>query len=154
MPHGYIGRILRVDLSLKRLATEEPSEDFYRHYFGGENLVGYFLLKEMLPRVDPLEPNNRLIFATGPLTGVPVGGCGRHSVGGKSPLTGAFGEAEAGGYWGAELKMAGFDAIIIKGKAEKPVYLLVRDGEAQIRDARHLWGMKTLECQNVIRPRW
>ncbi|MBA7673047.1 hypothetical protein ES703_81235 [subsurface metagenome] len=96
-------------------------------------------------------PDNKLIFAAGPLTGVPVGGCGRHSVGGKSPLTGAFGEAEAGGYWGAELKMAGFDAIIIEGKAEKPVYLFIRDGEAQLRDARHLWGKKALECQDAIR---
>lgn len=151
MPHGYTGRILRVDLSLKRLTTEEPPENFYRQYFGGENLVGYFLLKETPLKVDPLGPDNKLIFATGPLTGVPVGGCGRHSVGGRSPLTGAFGEAEAGGYWGAELKMAGFDAIIVEGKAEKPVYLFIQDGKAQIRDACHLWGMKTLECQNVIR---
>jgi len=151
MPHGYTGKILRVDLSSQRLITEELPDNFYRQYFGGEGFVGYFLLKELPRRVEPLSPDNKLIFAAGPLTGVPVGGCGRHSVGGKSPLTGAFGEAEAGGYWGAELKMAGFDAIIIEGKAEKPVYLLIRDGEAQLRDARHLWGMKTLECQNAIR---
>ncbi|MCK5590108.1 MAG: hypothetical protein KAI09_03960, partial [Dehalococcoidales bacterium] len=151
MACGYTGKILRVDLSSESLATEEPPENFYRQYFGGEGFVGYFLLKELPRGVDPLGPDNKLIFATGPLTGVPVGGCGRHSVGGKSPLTGAFGEAEAGGYWGAELKMAGFDAIIVEGKAEKPVYLFVRDGEAQIRDAGHVWGMKTLECQNAIR---
>ena len=150
MPHGYIGRILRVDLSSGRLATEELPENFYRQYFGGEGFVGYFLLKELPPGIEPLSPDNKLIFATGPLTGVAVGGCGRHSVGGKSPLTGAFGEAEAGGYWGAELKKAGFDAIIVEGRAEKPVYLFIRDGEAQIRDAGHLWGMKTLECQNAI----
>lgn len=150
MPYGYTGKILRVDLSSGRFTTEEPPEDFYRQYFGGEGFVGYFLLKELPRGVDPLGPDNKLIFAAGPLTGVPVGGCGRHSVGGKSPLTGAFGEAEAGGYWGAELKMAGFDAIIVEGKAEKPVYLFIKDGEAHIRDARHLWGMKTLECQNAI----
>jgi aldehyde:ferredoxin oxidoreductase len=151
MAGGYTGKILRVDLSSESLATEEPPENFYRQYFGGEGFVGYFLLKELPRGVDPLGPGNKLVFAAGPLTGVPVGGCGRHSVGGKSPLTGAFGEAEAGGYWGAELKMAGFDAIIVEGKAEKPVYLFVRDGEAQIRDAGHVWGMKTLECQNAIR---
>ncbi|MFC2032813.1 aldehyde ferredoxin oxidoreductase family protein [Chloroflexota bacterium] len=150
-PHGYTGRILRVDLSLRRLAVEEPPDNFYRQYFGGEGFVGYYLLKELKRGVDPLGPDNKLIFAAGPLTGVPAGGCGRHSVGGKSPLTEAFGEAEAGGYWGAELKLAGFDAIIIDGRAEKPVYLFIQDGEAEIRDARHLWGLKTLECQTAMR---
>jgi len=148
---GYIGRVLRVDLSSGRIATEEPPDNFYRQYFGGEGFVGYYLLRELPRGVDALSPQNRLIFAAGPLTGAPVGGSGRHSVGGKSPLTGAFGEAEAGGYWGAELKFAGFDAIIVEGRAEKPVYLLVQDGQAQIKDARHLWGLKTLECQETIR---
>lgn len=151
MSHGYTGRILRVKLSEQRWTIEEPTENFYRQYFGGEGFVGYFLLKEVPTGIDPLSPENRLIFAAGPLTGVPVGGCGRHSVGGKSPLTGGFGEAEAGGYWGAELKMAGFDAIIVEGKAERPVYLFIRDGETEIRDARHLWGLRTLECQETIR---
>lgn len=151
MPHGYNGKILRVDLSSGKIAVEEFPENFYRQYFGGEGFVGYFLLKELPKKVEPLSPENKLIFAAGPLTGVPVGGCGRHSVGAKSPLTGAYGEADSGGYWGAELKMAGFDAIIVEGKAEKPVYLFIRDGEAQIKDARHLWGMKALECQNAIR---
>jgi len=122
MPHGYNGKILRVDLSSGRLTPEEFPENFYRQYFGGEGFTGYFLLKELSRGVDPLGPDNKLIFAAGPLTGVPVGGCGRHSVGGKSPLTGAFGEAEAGGYWGAELKMAGFDAIIVEGKAERKLW--------------------------------
>jgi len=148
---GYIGRVLRVDLSSGSIATEEPPENFYRQYFGGEGFVAYYLLRELPARVDALSPQNRLIFAAGPLTGAPVGGCGRHSVGGKSPLTGAFGEAEAGGYWGAELKFAGFDAIIVEGRAEKPVYLLIQDGQAEIKDARHLWGLKTLECQEAIR---
>jgi aldehyde:ferredoxin oxidoreductase len=151
MPHGYNGKILRVDLSSGKLVTEEPPENFYRQYFGGEGFISYFLLKELPKGVEPLSPANKLIFAAGPLTGVPAGGCGRHSVGGKSPLTGGYGEADSGGYWGAELKMAGFDAIIVEGKAEKPVYLFIRDGEAQIKDARHLWGMKALECQNAIR---
>ena len=150
MPYGYIGKILRVNLSKESWTIENPPENFYRQYFGGEGFIGYFLLNELQRGVEPLSPDNKLIFAAGPLTGVPVGGCGRHSVGGKSPLTGAFGEAEAGGHWGAELKMAGFDAIIVEGKAERPVYLFIRDGEAQIKDARHLWGLKTLECQNAI----
>ncbi len=151
MPHGYNGKILRVNLSSGKITTEEYPANFYRQYYGGEGFVGYFLLKEVAKGVEPLSPENKLIFAAGPLTGVPAGGCGRHSIGGKSPLTGAFGEAESGGYWGAELKMAGFDAIIVEGKAAKPVYLFIRDGEAQLKDARHLWGMKALECQNAIR---
>ncbi|MDP6510430.1 MAG: aldehyde ferredoxin oxidoreductase family protein [Dehalococcoidia bacterium] len=151
MAHGYTGKILRVDLSSGNLTTEEPPDSLYRRYFGGEGFIGYYLLKELQPGVEPLGPDNKLIFAAGPLTGVPVGGCGRHSVGAKSPLTGAFGEAEAGGYWGAELKMAGFDAIIVEGKAEDPVYLFIHDGQAELRDARPLWGMKTLECQEAIR---
>ncbi|MDO9066216.1 MAG: aldehyde ferredoxin oxidoreductase N-terminal domain-containing protein, partial [Chloroflexota bacterium] len=112
MPNGYTGKILRVNLSTTRISIEENPENFYRQYFGGEGLIAYFLLKELPPGIEPLGPENKLIFAAGPLTGAPVGGCGRHAVGAKSPLTGAFGEAEAGGYWGAELKMAGFDAVI------------------------------------------
>ena len=151
MSHGYIGRILRVNLTSRKITIEEAEDDFYRQYFGGEGMVGYFLLKELPQGVEPLRPDNKLIFAAGPLSGVAVGGCGRHSVGSKSPLTGGFGEAEAGGYWGTELKMAGFDTVIVEGKAENPVYMFIRDGKAEIRDARHLWGLKTLECQNTIR---
>ena len=104
MPDGYHGRVLRVNLSQEKLTTEEPTENFYRQYFGGEGFSGYFLLKEVPAGVEPLSPDNRLIFAAGPLTGVPVGGCGRHSVGGKSPLTGGFGQAESGGFWGRNSK--------------------------------------------------
>src|SRR3972149_5760339 len=117
MPHGYNGKILRVDLDDRKLEVEEPEEKFYRRYLGGRGLIGYYLLKELPSGVDPLGPENILIFATGPVTGVPLGGSGRNSVGAKSPLTGGWGEAEAGGYFGAELKHAGFDAIIVKGKA-------------------------------------
>jgi len=151
MSFGYCGKILRVDLSAMKTRIEEPPEMFYRRYFGGEGFVGYFLLKEIARGVEPLSPENKLIFAAGTLTGVPVGGCGRHSVGSKSPLTGGFGEAESGGFWGAELKMAGLDAIIVEGKADKPVYISVAGGKPEIRDAKHLWGMKTLECQETIR---
>lgn len=150
MSHGYTGRILRVDLSSRKSVIEEPAENFYRQYFGGEGFVSYFLLKEVPPEVDALGPENKLIFAAGPLTGVSVGGCGRHCVGAKSPLTGGFGESEAGGYWGTELKLAGFDAIIVEGKADKPVYIFIQDGQVEIKNAQHLWGMKTLECQDAI----
>jgi len=151
MAHGYAGKILRVNLTTEKLTIEEYEDQFYRQYYGGEGFVGYFLLKEVPKDADPLGPENKLIFAAGPLTGVPAAGCGRHSVGAKSPLTGGFGEAESGGHWGAELKMAGFDAVIVEGKADKPVFLFIEDGKATLKDARHLWGMKGLECHEAIR---
>ena len=150
-PYGYNGKILRVDLSDNKLSIENLEDIFYRRYVGGWGFIGYYLLKELKPMVDPLGPENKLIFAAGPVTGVPIAGNSRNAVGAKSPLTGGFGAGEAGGYWGAELKHAGFDAIIIEGKAEKPVYLWVHDGEAEIRDADHLWGLYTKDSQETIR---
>jgi len=151
LPYGYLGRILRVNLSKDKLSIEYPDEIFYRRYLGGEGFVAYYLLKELKPGIDPLGPENKLIFAAGPVTGVPIAGNSRNSIGAKSPLTGGFGESEVGGYWGAELKHAGFDAVIIEGKASSPVYLWIHNGEAEIRDASHIWGLETGDAQRVIR---
>ncbi|HIC89439.1 MAG TPA: aldehyde ferredoxin oxidoreductase, partial [Anaerolineae bacterium] len=151
MPYGYTGKTLRVNLTDGTISVEEHDERFYRRYFGGRNFIAYTLLKELEPGVDPLGPENKLIFATGVITGTPVAGAGRHSVGAKSPLTGGYGEAEVGGYWGSELKRAGFDAIIVEGQAAEPVYLWVHDGEAEIRPANHLWGKHVGEAEDAIR---
>ncbi|MFX1390553.1 MAG: aldehyde ferredoxin oxidoreductase family protein [Promethearchaeota archaeon] len=151
MVNGYTGNILRVDLKERKINIENPDEIFYRRYVGGEGFVAYYLLKEVKAGIDPLGPENKLIFATGPLTGFSIPGTGRNSVGAKSPLTGGFGEAEVGGHWGAELKHAGFDAIIIEGKAESPVYLWINDGKAELKDARHLWGKITGEAESIIK---
>lgn len=151
MPYGYTGKILRVNLSQGSTVIEEPDEMFYRKYIGGAGFVAYYLLKEVGPEVDALSPENKLIFAIGPVTGVAVSGNGRNCVGSKSPLTGGLAKSEVGGYWGAELKHAGFDAIIVEGKAEKPVYLWIHDGEVSINDASHLWGTNTRETQEKIR---
>ncbi|MBI2847360.1 MAG: aldehyde ferredoxin oxidoreductase family protein [Chloroflexi bacterium] len=151
MPNGYTGNILRVDLSQGTTTVEHPDETFYRRYFGGAGFVAYYLLKELSKGIDPLGPENRLIFAAGPITGSPIAGSGRHTVGAKSPRSGALAKAEAGGFWGAELKRSGFDAIVIQGKARKPVYLWIHDGEAEIRDATHLWGKDTRDAQEAIR---
>ena len=150
MTSGYNGKILRVDLSRGAVSVDEPDEDFYRRYVGGRGFVSYFLLRELDSAKDALSPENKLIFATGPITGVPISGSGRNSVGAKSPLTNGYGDAEVGGYWGAELKHAGYDAIIIEGKSESPVYLWIEDGKVEIKDARHLWGKTTAECQRLI----
>jgi aldehyde:ferredoxin oxidoreductase len=151
MPGGYNGKILRVDLSRCALSVETPPDNFYRTYLGGRNFVAYYLLKGLKGGEDALGPENKLIFAAGVLTGLPTSGTGRNSVGAKSPLTGVYGDAEVGGYWGAELKHAGFDAIIIEGQASSPVYLWIQDGQAEIRDARHLWGLTTGECERRIK---
>ena len=149
--YGYNGKILRVNLTSGTIQVEEPSEEFYQLYLGGRGFIIYTLLKEVPAGIDPLGPENKLVFALGPMTGMPLSGCGRNSVGAKSPLTGVYGESEAGGFWGAELKRAGYDAIIIEGAANCPVYLLIRDGEVELRDARHLWGLEVAPTQRVIR---
>ena len=142
---------MRVNLSEEKVTVEEPAEDYYKRYLGGRGFIATALLQEMPGGVDPLGPENRLIFALGPITGMPIPGSGRNSVGAKSPLTGGFGEAEAGGFFGAELKKAGFDAAIIEGAAKTPVYLWIKDGTAELRDARGLWGLETRETQLEIR---
>ena len=115
MPFGYNGKILQVDLTDGEIAVERPPETWYRAYLGGMGVIAYYLLREVERGADPLGPGNLLIMAPGVVTGAPFSGSGRNAVGGKSPLTGGFGEADAGGFWGAELKHAGFDAVVFKG---------------------------------------
>jgi aldehyde:ferredoxin oxidoreductase len=151
MAHGQSGAILRVDLTRGSISTETFDEDFYRVYPGGKALAAYHLLRDLGPGTDPLGPDNVLILAAGLLTGAPLSTATRFNAIARSPLTGGFGESEAGGYWGPELKMAGFEAIIITGRASQPVYLSIRDGAAEIRDARHLWGKDPPTVQAAIR---
>ena len=145
------GRRLRVDLSKRELKIEEIGEKLLRKYLGGKSLGLYYLLKEMSPGIDPFEPENLLIFSIGATAGVPLPGFSRFSVLGKSPLTGGFGEAEAGGYWGPELKYSGFNIVSITGASHKPVFLWICDGEAELRDATAIWGLKSKEAQEAIR---
>jgi aldehyde:ferredoxin oxidoreductase len=147
----YAGQILRVNLSTGELWADKPDDSLYRKYIGGRNFILHYLLSDMPAKADPLGADNLLIFAAGLLTGAALPGTGRHAVGGKSPLTGALGSCEAGGWWGAELKRAGYDAVVIQGKAESPVYLWIRDGAVEIRDAAPLWGKLTAETQEMIR---
>lgn len=148
---GYNRKILRVNLSHERISEEATDELFCRRYLGGAGFVAYYLWKELPAGIDPLGSDNKLVFALGPVTGISLGGSGRHCVGAKSPLTGGIAKSEAGEFWGAELKRAGYDAVIIEGKAEKPVYLWIHDGVAEIRDCAPLWGRGTKETQDAIR---
>jgi aldehyde:ferredoxin oxidoreductase len=151
MLYGFHGRILRVNLTDGQITVETPDEVFYRRYLGGAGFVAYYLLREVPPGTGPLDPGNRLVFASGPLTGAPLAGSGRNAIGARSPLTGALGEADVGGFWGAELKAAGFDALVVHGRAASPVYLWVHDGHAELRDAAHLWGLENKEAHTAIR---
>ena len=151
VPGGYNGKILRVDLSNGRWTAEELEPSFCRKYLGGTGFVAHTLLRELVPGIDPLGPDNKLIFALGPLTGLALGGCARHGVGAKSPLTGGIAKSEAGEHWGSQLKRAGFDGLILEGKAPRPVYLAIQNGEVELRDASTLWGQKTKETEEAIR---
>ncbi len=151
MGFGSNGAILRVDLTRGTTAVETFDEAFYRRYPGGKALAAYHLLRDMPAGADPLGPDNVLVLATGLLTGAPLSTATRFNAIARSPLTGAFGESEAGGYWGPELKMAGLDAIVLTGRSPKPVWLWIKDGKAEIRDASALWGQDPPFVQDAIR---
>jgi aldehyde:ferredoxin oxidoreductase len=149
--YGYTGNILHVDLTTQQLDIEEPDEAFYRQYVGGGLIGLYYLWKNCPAGTDPLSPNNTLTFAISAPTGLPVSGQSRCTVTCKSPSSGGIADAQAGGFWPAELKYAGFDAIVVKGASDKPVYLWVNDGHAELRDASHLWGKKTGDVDKLLK---
>jgi aldehyde:ferredoxin oxidoreductase len=150
MPFGFNGKILHVDLTKQSYEVEQPEEGWYRTYMGGSAFASYYLLKMLKPGTDPLSPDNVLVFATSVVTGVPISGFNRYTVAAKSPLTGYFGESEAGGYFGPELKFAGFDALVITGRAANPVYLHIQDGEIAVKDAGHLWGLDNFQTLQAL----
>jgi aldehyde:ferredoxin oxidoreductase len=148
---GYNGKILRINLTRGSVQQEKLEDRFCRRYLGGAGFIAYYLWKELKPGIDALSPDNILIFALGPVSGITIPGAARNCIGAKSPLTGGIAKSEVGGFWMAELKRAGYDGIIFEGKAPDPVYLWLHDGEYEIHDARHLWGKKTLETEKIIR---
>ena len=150
MPSSYNGKILHVDLTESRTWIEELDELIYRKYLGGGALASYFMLRDMKPGIDPLGPDNLLIFMTSVINGLPLSGANRYTAVGKSPLSGGYGEAEAGGYWGPELKRTGFDGVIVHGKAAKPTYLFIHDGECEFHDASNYWGKLAGEVQDGL----
>ena len=151
MPYGYNGKILHVNLTKGEFRVEEPDQAFYRKYMGGSALALYYLLKEMPAGIDPLSSENVLVLALSILTGSAISGQSRMTAAAISPLTSAIGDSQGGGFFPAELKFAGFDAIVIKGKSEKPVYLWINDGNFELRDASHLWGKITGEAESAIK---
>jgi aldehyde:ferredoxin oxidoreductase len=150
MQGAFTGKYLRVNLTQGTLKEESPSDLEYRMFMGGAAMASAILMKELPPGVDPLGPENVLVFSTCPLNGIPLSGTNRYTVAAKSPLTGGYGEGEAGGWWGPELKFAGFDGLIVTGQSPKPVYLWICDGKAELRDAAHLWGRLSGEVQDIL----
>lgn len=151
MPKGYNGRILLVDLTTGKFEVEQPPESFYRTYMGGSAMGVYYILKEMPAHTDPLSAGNVLTIMDSVVTGVPISGQSRINVNARSPYTGAIGDSQAGGFFPAEFKFAGFDGLVIKGKSPKPVYLSIINGKYELKDASHLVGKVTGEVENILK---
>ncbi len=148
---SWAGKILRVDLTKGTVTSEPLNMDWAHAYLGSRGLGSKYLVEEVDAKVDPLSPGNKIIWATGPLTGTMASTGGRYTVITKSPLTGAIACSNSGGYWGAEFKMAGWDMVIFEGKSPKPVYLYVNDDVAELRDAGHLWGQSVWKTEEALK---
>ncbi|MHA2461386.1 MAG: aldehyde ferredoxin oxidoreductase C-terminal domain-containing protein [Candidatus Thorarchaeota archaeon] len=151
--HGYMGKILRINLTTSTITEEFPDDETLRKYLGGSGLATKILFEETEPGIDPLGPENKLIFMTGPLTGTNSPSTGRYSVVTKAPLTNGWGQANSAGFWGRDFKRSGFDGVIFEGIAPKPVYLLTEDGKAELVDAKEIWGKNTSETTRILREK-
>jgi aldehyde:ferredoxin oxidoreductase len=146
MSKVYTGKLLRIDLESNEVVEERIAEEDVQRWFLGSGLAAHVFFEEMDPELDPLDPASPLMAFTGLLTGTVAPAASRSSWCGCSPLTGIWGESNVGGHWGAELRFAGFDGVIITGRAAEPVYLWIHEGEVELRDAAHLWGSTTFEA--------
>jgi aldehyde:ferredoxin oxidoreductase len=143
-------KLLHVDLTTRQTRSEELPEIVTRKYLGGGALASWLLLREMPPGVDPLGPDNVLVFTTSVINGMSLSGTNRYTAAAKSPLTGAYGESEAGGWWAPELRAAGWDGLVIRGRADAPVYLWIKDDKVEFRDASAYWGKLSGEVQDGL----
>jgi len=150
MPNGYIGKILHVDLTSGALTVEEPQEAFYRKYLGGSAMGMHYILRDMPRGADALSPENVLTLMAGVTTGAAISGQSRLNVNAKSPISGGIGDSQSGGFFPAQLKFAGFDGIVVKGKSPKPVYLTIIEGKPELHDAAHLMGKLSGEVDDII----
>jgi aldehyde:ferredoxin oxidoreductase len=151
MSKEFVRRILHVDLTSGSLEVEAPSEAFYRKYLGGSAMGMYYILKEMKRGADPLGPDNVLTMMVSVLTGAPISGQSRMCANARSPLTDGIGDAQCGGFFPAEMRFAGFDGIVVRGRSPRPVYLWLHDGQAELRPADHLWGKTTSQVDDLLK---
>ncbi|MEW5784055.1 MAG: aldehyde ferredoxin oxidoreductase N-terminal domain-containing protein, partial [Bacillota bacterium] len=147
---AYTGVVLRVNLSTGQASKESLNMDWARDYLGGKGLAIKYLYEELKPGLDPWSEENKLLLMTGPLTGTIVPNTGKLAVAAKSPATGTILDCSIGGHFAAELKYAGYDAVIIEGKARQPVYLVIEDGKIALRDAAAFWGQGTHETELAL----
>jgi aldehyde:ferredoxin oxidoreductase len=148
---GLMGKILRVNLAEGKISDEEISEETAKKFLGGRGIASKYLFDEVQTGIDPLGPENKLIYMSGLLTGTPSPSAARYSVVAKSPLTNIWAQSSSGGRWGVDLKHSGFDGIIFEGISENPVYLVIDDGKAELRNASDLWGKNVLETTRMIK---
>ncbi|HIE15172.1 TPA: aldehyde ferredoxin oxidoreductase, partial [Candidatus Bathyarchaeota archaeon] len=148
---GYTGKILRINLTEGRSTIFKVRKEDAVKFIGGSGLAAKIIWEELNPQINPLSPENLLVFMTGPLEGTLVPCSSRYMVAAKSPLTGAWGEAHASGFWGPELKRAGYDGIILEGKASKPIYIKVENEDIKLLDASHIWGMGCLDTEKILK---
>ncbi len=151
MAYGWTGTVLRINLTDRTITKEPLNEDWAKEYVGGRGLGAKYLSEEMDPTVDALDPENKMLFVTGPLTGTNASCGSRYMVVTKGPLTNAITTSNSGGYWGPELKFAGYDMLILEGKASSPCYLWIYNDAVEIRDADHLWGKTVWETEEELR---
>lgn len=149
--YGYVGKIARINLTEEKISFESLDLNMASKFIGASGFAIRFLIDEIDPTIDPFSPENKLIIMTGALTGTIVPGANKFAVAAKSPLTMGYGEAHAGGFWGVELKRAGYDGLIIEGRAEKPVYIYIKDNLIEIRNAVNLWGKSTSKTDEIIK---
>jgi aldehyde:ferredoxin oxidoreductase len=151
---GYGGSILRIDLGSGKVTREPTPDALIRDYLGARGFIIKTLYDELAPGTDPLGPEAIFITATGPLTGVFVPSSGKIQSGGKSPITGGYGEANSGGHFPEELKMAGYDMIVLRGRHARPCYIVVDDDDVRIEDAADLWGKGSITAEKMLKERW
>ena len=148
--YGWMGTILRVNLTDEIITKELLTEELAHNYIGGRGLNAKLLYDELKPGIDPLGPDNKVLFGLGPVNGTIAPGSSRLTVSGKSPVTGFLGDTNMGPSFGVTLKYAGYDTIIVEGKAARPLYLWIDDGHVELRDASHLWGRLTTETKRIL----
>jgi aldehyde:ferredoxin oxidoreductase len=148
--NGWMGSILRVNLSNGKTVKEPLDENIAHRYIGGRGINTKILYDETKPGIDPLGPDNKMILGAGPCNGTLVPANSRLTISAKSPVTGFLGCSSSGGVFGVEMKYAGYDAIIIEGKSEKPIYLWIDDDHVEVRDASPLWGKTTFEGRKIL----
>ncbi|MCC5912070.1 MAG: aldehyde ferredoxin oxidoreductase family protein [Clostridiaceae bacterium] len=150
---GYFGKIINIDLTEEKVEIEELDEKLLKKYLGGSGLATKILYDETDGDTEPLGPENPLIYMTGPFTGTKVPVSGRHQIVAKSPLTDIFGEGDAGGRWGQGLKKAGYDGVVVRGRASKPIYIWIKEKEIKILDGKEIWGLDTYETDRRIKEK-